>query len=264
MIGIGLGIGASRGRPAPAAFTMNAGHLPGTLAMTRQTVTSAADSTGVSIVAWISPDAGGDGTIRRVLHASTSSSTERGYLRLNSDNTVGFRINDSAGTVLVNRPSAHTLLAGSGWTCVMCSADLVANKVLIYFGDTEEYNGACNSTATQISFGTSGLYRWSIGGTYTAGNPYAGGVGNLAFHHSAALDFTQVSVRRKFISATGKPVNLGSDGSTPFGSQPLIYMGNPGTYADWDAGTNLNLGSLDSGAAWSKAGSGSITSATPP
>lgn len=38
----------------------------------------------------------------------------------------------------------------------------------------------------------------------------------------------------------------------------------PGTYADWDAGTALNLGSLDSGGAWTKVGTGNITEATPP
>jgi hypothetical protein len=248
----------------PSAFTMNSGHFPGTLAMIRQTVTSVADSTAISIVLWISPDAGGDGSIRRILHVGTSSSAERGYVRLNSDNTLGFRVNNGAGTALVNKNSAHTLLAGSGWTCVMCSADLVANRALIYFGDVEEYNGTCNSTATNFQFDATGLYRWSIGGTYTVTNPYAGGLGNLAFHHSVALDFTQEAVRRKFLDGNGKPVDLGSDGSTPFGSQPLIYMGNPGTDSDWDAGTNLNRGLLDSGAAWSKAGTGNITSATPP
>jgi hypothetical protein len=44
--------------------------------------------------------------------------------------------------------------------------------------------------------------------------------------------------RRLFISATGKPVSLGANGSTPFGTQPAIYLGNP--LATWH--TNLGAG----------------------
>jgi hypothetical protein len=37
------------------------------------------------------------------------------------------------------------------------------------------------------------------------------------------LDFSQESVRRKFYSATGTPVYLGTDGSVPTGSVPNCY-----------------------------------------
>jgi len=45
------------------------------------------------------------------------------------------------------------------------------------------------------------------------------------------IDFTVESNRRKFISASGKPVDLGSDGSAPTSSAPLVFLsGDTGTW----------------------------------
>ena len=52
------------------------------------------------------------------------------------------------------------------------------------------------------------------------------------------LDISVVGNRRKFIDASGAPVGLGSDGSTPTGTAPLIYMtGTPSEFV-----TNLGTG----------------------
>jgi hypothetical protein len=51
------------------------------------------------------------------------------------------------------------------------------------------------------------------------------------------IDFSQEANRLKFFDAFNNPVDLGADGSTPTGSQPLIYM-NEGFHL----GTNLGSG----------------------
>jgi hypothetical protein len=51
------------------------------------------------------------------------------------------------------------------------------------------------------------------------------------------LDLSIESNRRKFISASGTPVNLGTDGNIPTGTQPLIYLSGPAT--NWNAGKNF-------------------------
>jgi hypothetical protein len=44
-------------------------------------------------------------------------------------------------------------------------------------------------------------------------------------------DVTDIAVKRKFIDGSGNPVDLGSDGSIPFSSQPrLFYSGN---FSNW-------------------------------
>jgi hypothetical protein len=51
------------------------------------------------------------------------------------------------------------------------------------------------------------------------------------------IDFSQEATRLKFFDALGYPVDLGSDGSTPTGNLPLIYMNN-----DFHLGTNSGGG----------------------
>src|SRR4029078_636750 len=52
------------------------------------------------------------------------------------------------------------------------------------------------------------------------------------------MDLTSSANRRKFISATLKPVNLGSTDATPTGTAPLFYFGNPAA----SFATNLGTG----------------------
>jgi hypothetical protein len=54
------------------------------------------------------------------------------------------------------------------------------------------------------------------------------------------LDITQETVRRKFITAGGKPVFLGNNGELPTGASPLVFFSGDRTV--WNAGTNKGTG----------------------
>jgi len=62
-------------------------------------------------------------------------------------------------------------------------------------------------------------------------------IADLYLNTATSLDLSSTANRRKFISAEDKPVDLGSDGSTPTGTAPLIFLSNP--TATWQN----NLGS---------------------
>lgn len=70
------------------------------------------------------------------------------------------------------------------------------------------------------------------------------------------LDFTVVANRRKFISATNRPIFLGSTGSLPTGSQPEMYFKGTGT------GFNVNTGSAGNFTATGTIGTPSTTPST--
>ena len=55
------------------------------------------------------------------------------------------------------------------------------------------------------------------------------------------IDLSVEANRRKFIDSSGKPVDLGSDGSTPTGTAPLIYLPNPSGTFENNAGTGGNF-----------------------
>jgi len=81
--------------------------------------------------------------------------------------------------------------------------------------------------------------QYSIGSKINEGNKFNGDLGPIWIDNTY-LDITVESNRRKFISASGTPVDLGSDGSTPTGSQPKVYI--RGEASVWNSADN-NKGS---------------------
>ena len=67
---------------------------------------------------------------------------------------------------------------------------------------------------------------------------YDGCIAQYWLHTGTAIDLSVKANRRKFITATNRPVNLGSDGSLPNGSQPEVFLKGTGT------GFNVNSGSI--------------------
>lgn len=53
---------------------------------------------------------------------------------------------------------------------------------------------------------------------------FQGCLSEFFLHFGATLDPNIAANRRKFYEATGKPVSLGANGSTPLGVQPLVYF----------------------------------------
>jgi len=63
-----------------------------------------------------------------------------------------------------------------------------------------------------------------------------GCLSEIYFDVNRFLDFSVVANRRKFISASGVPVELGTNGQLPTGSVPIVYA------PDGDTSTNLGVG----------------------
>lgn len=70
---------------------------------------------------------------------------------------------------------------------------------------------------------------------------WLGDIADMWVSTSQFLNFGDVAVRRKFITADLRPVDLGDDGTLPTGTQPRIFMRGPaadvgnnrGTLLDW-------------------------------
>jgi hypothetical protein len=55
------------------------------------------------------------------------------------------------------------------------------------------------------------------------------------------LDISVEANRRKFINAAGDPVDLGSDGSTPTSTAPIVYQNGDFTNFETNQGTGGNF-----------------------
>ncbi len=64
-----------------------------------------------------------------------------------------------------------------------------------------------------------------IGSDENANNKFHGDIAEL-YWTNEYIDLSSASNRLKFLTASGEPANLGADGSTPTGTQPLIYLAN--------------------------------------
>jgi len=78
-------------------------------------------------------------------------------------------------------------------------------------------------------------------GTYNGALKSNGAISEFYFAPNQYLDLSVEANRRKFITADGKPADLGADGSTPTGTAPAIYLPNRAALIGTNAGTGGNF-----------------------
>lgn len=127
------------------------------------------------------------------------------------------------------------------WHHIICSFNAATDEKYIFVDD-----------ASSISVGT--FIDGIVDFTDTNCGIFATSSGTSKFDACIAdfwmtLSFFDISVqanRRKFIDASGNPVDLGSDGSTPTGTAPLIFFS--GATASWHTNKGSGGGFTENGA----------------
>jgi len=133
---------------------------------------------------------------------------------------------DAAGYVVwIDTIGVTTVLKADGWTHMICAWDTgTAGRGKMYKNGTD---------ATHLdTFTLNALGDWNGATNWSFGNGDDGGAPDFLISEfylttpAAYFDLTNSANVQKFRSAGGAPVDLGSDGSTPTGTAPLIYMRN--------------------------------------
>lgn len=209
-------------------------------------LTGAADSKQGTFSAWFRFD-GGDGNSFIVFSSDTTlgGGGVRFFVQRTSAHQFAISGRNSAGgTILSIATTAGTYAASSTWLNVLVSWDLAtAGARHIYINDVSDLT---QTTFTNDTMDHT-LADWSVGATAGGSSKLDGCLAEL-FFHTAYIDLSNSTNRRKFITATGKPESLGSDGSLPLGVQPLIYLNNPAASFGTNKGTGGNFtinGTLD-------------------
>lgn len=178
-------------------------------------LTGAADSKLGIVSFWIRID-GGNGSSRYIFYRSSGSI--QNYIEIDSANKIWMFFDDSTNSPVVQLSSASTYLASATWLHILASWDL-ANTTGHYYINDVSAPGDAIFTNNTIDYTLSDT---EIGAAGTVGK-FNGCIADLYFAPGQYLDFSLVSNRRKFISASGKPVHLGTDGSLPTGTAPIMY-----------------------------------------
>ena len=205
-------------------------------------LTGAADGKVGLFSCWFRLD-GSDGVISYFIRPDNA----RFYVaKLTSDK---IRIFGKAGTVEIFKQDTTTAYTASGsWHSFIASFDLGNAKAYIYIDDVSVGGTPTTLTDSNVDYTATD---WAVAATHTGANPHNGALAELYF----ALEYLDISVesnRRKFITAALKPEDLGSDGSTPTGTAPLIYMKFVSGAHGTNAGTGGNF--TESGAPLNTAG----------
>lgn len=224
---------------ASGDYSVNTAVFDGTNDYTRRNATftsGAADGKVVTFAFWIKMHASStNGSVYRIFETATGGSSSRVWINRSANNTIGLRAANSSGTTILSIDTATTFTAGGAWTHVYFCADL-ANTSLrkIYINGVSETITVNTYTDATIDWVVTGQ-QTNIGSTVGAANKLYGSLAEF-WGDDVYLDDPT-----KFYSG-GNPVNVGSDGSTPNGSQPLFYFSSTGSGNSW--GNNGTAGSF--------------------
>ena len=140
---------------------------------------------------------------------------------------------NASGTTILAFSGVNNEIADTAWHHIMFSLDLSDTGKRSYYLDGVAVSATWSTYSNQNLIHNRTRY-WICAFFGNAANSMNGDLSEL-YYTNEYIDLSVQSNREKFILA-GKPVNLGSDGSTPTGTQPLIYFKDAASV--WNAGTN--------------------------
>ena len=148
--------------------------------------------------------------------------------------SIEFESEANADVILAD---TSTQFSDTNWHHLLVSCDVSDTaKRHAYIDGVEETMTWTTYDNTEIDW-TRASY--SIGSETGGATPYGGCMSEfyLALEY---IDLSAASNLAKFINASGKPVDLGSDGSTPTGNAPLFYLNKAGAAFGTDQSGNSN------------------------
>jgi hypothetical protein len=201
-------------------------------------LTGAADSKSGIISAWLRFDAG---LAQQFILDNAATAATRFFFYRTSTNVFAVSGRTSAGTVILSLSSTTAYANGATWRHVLISWDLATAAGHLYVNDAEDLFVTKTLTDNTLEY-TTGAFHVGASPNASAGDEMDGCMAEVYFAPGQYLDFSNVYNRRKFISATGKPVHLGTDGSLPTGIAPLLYLHLDDAEAAANFATNRGTG----------------------
>tara|TARA_Y100000310_G_scaffold344803_1_gene459619 strand:+ start:1687 stop:2418 length:732 start_codon:yes stop_codon:yes gene_type:complete len=207
-------------------------------------ITRGADNTGAAdgklgIVSFWIKWTGGDGSDMNIftMDPSRIQITKEG-----GDNKFLVLGSDSGNTNRIRMTSNTAYTASSTWYhfCAYWDVGNAVDGLLINGSDDKVL--VANSDANIDYTGTG----HAMGGTPAGSKLLDAEIADFYFNQAEVLDLSVSANLLKFRSADGKPVDLGSDGSTPTGTAPIIFFS--GDTATWHTNKGGGGGYTENGA----------------
>lgn len=192
-------------------------------------LTSNADSKVGIFSCWLKFNASGDANQNNI-YATTQSgvpSTSGQFFVFRSPSGSPFfnRLNVFGqapdDTAAFNVVSDDSFTSADGWVHLLASWDLANNLAHMYINDVVNESSS-NKNNKNVDYTKP---EHAVGSSSVGATKFAGDMAELYLNNDEYIDITVEANRRKFISALGKPVDLGSNGQRPTGASPIVYLG---------------------------------------
>lgn len=185
------------------------------------TLTGAADGKSGLLSFWLRID--GTTTALRIFGNTSAGTLYFTVTRNATSGPVEIIGRNSAGTLILQIPTSSSFGTSATWRHFLSSWDLASGVGHMYVNDVSDI-GTTTLTNDTINYDVGATYAWHIGANGTGNLKVDGCLAEFYFVMNQYLNLSLISNRRKFISASGKPVHLGTDGSLPLGIVPHVYQ----------------------------------------
>lgn len=197
------------------------------------------DGKDFTVSFWIKMASGTDGSHLVI----TNTNGGRFGIHRDASNKIGITLRNTSNTTIANVITTNTLTESDGLTHVSFAINLgnstQADRLRITLGGTLETNiDTIAPLDDLVDFTNITFYISSLSSQWIDGN-----IGQFYL----AEEYVDTSVAANlalFVDSNGNSVDLGSNGSTPTGTQPLIFLNNP--VATWQnnlgSGGNFTVG----------------------
>lgn len=185
-------------------------------------LTGAANGQAILGSLWVDFN-GGNGSVQAIYGAAGIEI----LVQKNAANQLDVFVENTSGTIVFRRTTTDTYTDASPWLNILFSSDAAAGTGHIYVNDAIPNLGTTTNPGGSPTFDLTST-EWAVGSRTNGAQKLNGCLAELYIAYEF-LDLSVAANRRKFISADGRPVRLGDDGSLPTGNQPIVYMpdGNP-------------------------------------
>jgi len=191
--------------------------------------TGIADSKTGIFSCWVKWDAASDGQFCPMIYGD---STHR-IFKQSDVITVDW---EDSSVITAKVISDGTWTSANGWMHFISAWDSSdINKCKMYINGS---SAGSASTPTNQNIVYTGLSDWGVAALAGGAVPSACCLSEIYFAPGQWLDLTNSANVQKFRTTGAKPVDLGSDGSTPTGTVPILYQH---VYTGTNAGTGGNL-----------------------
>jgi hypothetical protein len=168
------------------------------------------DSNTITVVFAINRHASGQ---QRIWNNASSFA----QVRLTGTDLLFVQLENSSGMQILQDNTSPFSLTADTWHTFLFSVNTSTSTVHCYLNDALQTFNVDLSDTIHLN------QDWYAGRRADGQQEFNGCLAHFGFDDSF-IDFSVEANRRKFFDSDNKPVNAGSDGSTAFGSQPIIWV----------------------------------------